>query len=107
MNFYIGNSVNNIDADEYNVEVDDELLDFMRKLRRDVCDDDNILLEIDPYSDVIIPKEKLSKMIEFCDCMLEKFFLANYEEGRETFLRLREISQKAIEQGLSLISVGD
>ena len=52
MNFYIGNSIDEIDEQDVNVEFCDELIDFIYKMSGQVSFDMSKLYQIDPYDDV-------------------------------------------------------
>ncbi len=49
MNFYIGNSIDEVDIQSDNVEFSDELIEFIYKLREQVPFDMSKLYEINPY----------------------------------------------------------
>ena len=110
MNFYIGNSIDEIDEQDGSVEFNDELIDFIYKLRGQVSYDMSKLYEIDPYDDVEVSKNDLSLIIEICNYILDASLLQNYEEleeGNQMLQDLVEIAQKAISRGVGLISIGD
>lgn len=110
MNFYIGNSINEIDEQDVNVEFSDELINFIYKMREQVSFDMSKLYEIDPYDDVEVSKNDLSQIIEICNYILNTSLLQNYEEleeGNQMLQDLVEIAQKAMSRGLGLISIGD
>lgn len=110
MNFYIGSSINDINKQADNVEFSDELIDFIYKMRKHVSLNMSKLYEIDPYSDVVIPKNELSQIIEICKYILDTSLLQTYdamEEGTQMLQALIDIAQKAISRDLGLISIGD
>ncbi len=110
MNFYIGNSIDDIDERDVNVEFSDELIDFIYKLSKQVSFDMSKLYEIAPYDDVVISKNDLSQMAEICNYILDASLLQNYEEldeGNQMLRDLIEIIQKAMSRDLGLISIGD
>lgn len=110
MNFYIGNSINEIDEQDVNVEFSDELLDFVYKLSKHSSFDMSKLYEINPYVDVEISKSDLSQIIEICNYILDTSLLQNYEEpdeGNQMLKDLVEIAQKAQSRDLGLVSIGD
>lgn len=110
MNFYIGNSINEVDEQDVNVEFSDELLDFVYKLSKHDSFDMSKLYEINPYADVEIPKNDLPKIIEVCSYILDTSLLRNYEEpdeGNQMLKDLVEIAQKAQSRDLGLVSMGD
>ena len=60
MNFYIGNSIDEIDEQDVNIEFSDELIDFIYKMSGWVSFDMSKLYKIDPYDDVEVSKNDLS-----------------------------------------------
>lgn len=110
MNFYVGNSLIELDEQDANVEFSDQLIDFIYRLRDQVHIDMSKLYELDPYGDVEIPKDDLYKIIEICKFILQESLLQNYkesDEGKQMLKSLMEIAQEAISKGLGLISIGD
>lgn len=109
MNFYIGNSIDEIEEQDTNIEFSDDLIDFIYKFRRKMLYDARKLYRINPYSDVEISKNDLPQIIEICEYILNASF-QNYqdlEEGEQMLKNLIEISQKAITENSGLISIGD
>lgn len=110
MNFYIGNSIDEIDEQDINVEFSDELIGFIYKMRGQVSFDMSKLYQIDPYDDVEVSKNDLSKITEICKSILDTTLLQDYEEpdeGRQMLQDLLEIIQKAMLKDLGLVSIGD
>lgn len=110
MNFYIGNSLSEINIGEDNVEFSDELMDFIFKLGTKNVPDMNKLYEIAPYSDVEISIMDLPPIIDICNFILRESLLEDYEEpdeGTEMLLNLVQIAQKALKEETGLVSVGD
>lgn len=110
MNFYIGNSIDEIDEQDANVEFSDELIDFIYKLSKQESFDMSRLYEIDPYVDVEVSKNDLSQIIEVCNYILDTSLLQAYEdaaEGNKMLKDLVEIAQKALSRDLGLVSIGD
>ena len=57
MNFYIGNSIDEIDEQDVNIEFSDELIDFIYKMSGRVSFDMSKLYKIDPeYSRAVTPQ---------------------------------------------------
>ena len=110
MNFYIGNSIDKIKEQDYNVQFSDELIDFIYKLKAEVSFDMHQLCEINPYDDVEISKNDLKQIIQICKCILYKKLLCDYDEpdeGNQMLKDLVELAQKALLKDLGLISIGD
>ena len=99
MNFYIGNSIEDIDEQDLNVEFSDELIDFIYKLSKQVSFDMRKLYEIDPYEDVEVSKDDISEIVEICNYILDTLLIQNYkepDEGKQMLQDLVEIAQKAL-----------
>lgn len=110
MNFYIGNSINEIDEQDINIEFSDELIDFIYKLSKQEPFDMSKLYEINPYVDVKVSKNDLYQIIEVCNYILDTSLLQTYEEpdeGNQMLKNLVEIAQKAQSRDLGLVSIGD
>lgn len=110
MNFYVGSAINEFDEQDDNVEFSDELINFIYEMRKYASLDMSKLYEIDPYNDVVIPKNELSQIIEICRYILNTSLLQKYEEMEEGYQMLQgliDIAQEAISRGLGLISIGD
>lgn len=110
MNFYIGNSINEIDNQDVNVEFSDELIDFIYKLSKQVSFDMSKLYEINPYDDAVVSVNDLSQIIEICNYILDASLLQNYEEpdeGNQMMEDLVKIARKAISKNVGLVSIGD
>ena len=110
MNFYIGNSIDEIDKQDVNVEFNDELIDFIYKLSKQVSFDMSKLYEINPYEDVVVSVNDLSQIVEICNYILDTSLLQNYEEPDEGNLMMEDlvkIARKAISRNVGLVSIGD
>lgn len=110
MNFYMGNSINEIDKQDMNVEFSDELIDFIYKLKKQIPLDMSKLYGINPYADVEISISVLPQIIEVCNYILDMSLLHNYEEtdeGNQMLRDLLEFAQKALSRELGLVSIGD
>ena len=110
MNFYIGNSIDEIDEQDVNVEFSDELIDFIYKMSGRVSFDMSKLYKINPYDDAEISKNDLPQIIEICKFILDSALLQDYDEpdqGRQMLQDLLGIIKKAITRELGLVSIGD
>lgn len=109
MNFYIGNSIDEIDEQSVNVEFSDELIDFIYKMRERVSCDMSKLYQIDPY-DVEVSKNDLQQIAEICKYILVTDLLQSYDEpneGIQMVQDLLEIIRKALKRDSGLVSIGD
>ena len=110
MNFYIGNTVEEIDCEDYNIEFCDELIDFIYKLRGICSFDMSKLYQINPYDDVRIPKSDLQQIIGICNYLLKTSLIQTYkgpDEGEEMLRMLINIAGEAMLNDKGLISIGD
>lgn len=110
MNFYIGNSINEIDVQDSNVEFSDELIHFIYKKSKQVSFDMSKLYEIDPYNDVEVAENDLPYIIEICKFILSTSLLDDYgelKEGRRMLHGLAEIAHEAMKRSSGLVSIGD
>ena len=106
MNFYIGDSIDEIDEQDVSVE----LIDFIYKMSGRVSFDVSKLYKIDPYDDVEVSKNDLPQIVEICKSILDSALLQDYEkpdEGRQMLQDLLEIIKKATIRELGLVSIGD
>ena len=110
MNFYVGNSIDEMDERDINVEFSDELINFIYKMRGQVSFDMSKLYQIDPYNDVEISKDDLVEIAMICKNISDSMLLQNYEEpdeGNQMLQDLLEIIQKAMSRDMGLVSIGD
>ncbi len=110
MNFYIGDSIEKLDINSANIELDDSLYQFIYASRNFFEDKIEFLLKIDPYSDVLIPISLVRKLeLEFT-CLLESEILKNYnnyDDAKDDVVDLILLCRKAICMNVGLISIGD
>lgn len=110
MNFYIGNSIHEINVRDENIEFSDELIGFIYKVDKQVLFGMNKLYDIDPYGDVEISKEDLQDIIKICNYLLNSSLIHDYNdetEGIESLKNLIDIAQEALRRNSGLVSIGD
>lgn len=110
MNFYIGNSIDEVDIGNENIEFSDELIAFICKIDKRIMFGMNKLCEIDPYDDVEVAKEDLQDIIAICHYIIESSLLHGYydeSEGTQMLNNLIEIAQDALRRNMGLVSIGD
>jgi hypothetical protein len=110
MNFYIGNSIEEINEQDYNIEFSDDLINYIYQIRNNVSCDMSKLYQINPYSDVEVSQNDLPQIIAICKYILDTEMLKNYDESNEgTHMveDLLDIAQNALSRNLRLISIGD
>ncbi len=114
MNFYIGNSVKIIQQNynAYNVRFDAELCEHIYQKSKNIPFSMQKLFDIDPYNDVVIPKNDLPEIIDICDYILSSDMIKDYEyeepeEGMEEVRSLKRIAEEALANDCGLVSIGD
>lgn len=110
MNFYIGNSIEEINKQDYNVEFSDELINYIYQMRNKVSCDMSKLYQINPYGDVEVLPNDLPQVITTCKYILDTEMLKDYDDSNEGIHMvedLLDIAQKALSRNLRLISIGD
>lgn len=108
MNFYTGNSIEKIKENDENVELDDEMIEYLYSLKEAVPF--AAFFGIDPYSDAIIEKVDIIDMISMCEYILKKQMLNDYEEYEDINLAICELNtmgHRALKKGEKLIVIGD
>lgn len=105
MNFYIGNSVNEININDYNVELDDDLMSIINDLTKKINIDFSVLYDIDPYDDVVISNDHLTKLLDVIKNILSSN--SDYDTLKNTLTDLIKLINKAIFLRTNLISIGD
>ena len=110
MNFYIGNSLDEVDINAENVEFSDELIEFIYKTDNQVKFEMNKLYEINPYDDVEVSKDELQDIIQICNRILDSAVLEGYKDEREGIQMINdliELGQEALGRDMGLVSIGD
>lgn len=110
MNFYIGNSINDININDYNVELDDELLSFINDFHNKTAINVNILYDIDPYDDIVIHNSKLTELLNLLNSIISSNLLIEYDDFiniKSVLTDLIELINCAVRNGENLISIGD
>ena len=110
MNFYIGNKINEYDEYGQTVEVSDDLLSLIYRLRDKSECDLSALYTINPYEDVFVDFEQVKKIKEICWCLLlevEGLYIPDKKYMIDSLTGLLCLSDKAILQKKGLVSIGD
>lgn len=110
MNFYIGNSLDDIKFDDYNIDFSDDLLQYMYNHHKQISSDSNALFEVDPYSDTLLSYENVKEINNICSLFIETGIIENYDdydEGIEMINNLLQITKLAILNKKGLIVIGD
>ncbi len=110
MNFYIGTNIDEIDINQYNIEIYDEIFEQIIKAGRQLNVDVSMISNIDPYDDCVINYQDVKRIVDLCDVVIERKLLDNYldpKEGYEMITGLKAIAMEAIKNKEGLVSIGD
>lgn len=108
MNFYIGNSIEQLNVNEKNVELDDEMMEYLYSIKEIIPF--VAFFTIDPYSDTVVEKEDISDIISMCEYVLKEQVLNDYDESEEMILTISELNDlchNALKQSEKIIIIGD
>ena len=109
MNFYIGNSFEDLKITDRNIEICDDLLEFLYKNNYIVDSKKFVLNEIDPYDDTVIDNSKLQQWLAMCNSIVSSKILEQYEDLDEAgnIEELIILIKEALKNDLNLILIGD
>ncbi|KHS57645.1 hypothetical protein QX51_07415 [Terrisporobacter othiniensis] len=110
MNFYIGNSVKDINLNNKNIEFSDELIEYIYNSRDKVLFDMSKLYDIDPYDDVVILADDIQLIINTCKSILVSTILKDARESEIWTIMLNELinmAQQALSMETGIVSIGD
>lgn len=110
MDFYIGNSIENIDIKKNNVRFSDDLIQYIYNQRLKTDYDLSKLYSIDPYKDVVISNEDILGILQICNFILDSSIMDAYgieDDGELEIKALAELMQAALKTGDSIVSIGD
>lgn len=110
MNFYIGDSVENIDIKRSNVELSDDLIQYIYNQRLKTDYDLSKLYSIDPYDDVVIPNKDILEILKICNFILDSSIMdayGNKDDGQLEIKSLAELIQTALKIGKNIVCIGD
>ena len=109
MNFYIGNTIEDLKINDRSVEFSDDLLEYLNKNKRIFGLEEFVLQEIDPYDDTVIDNSELQQWLSMCDSIVSSNILEQYEDLDETrnVEELIALINEALNNNLNLIVIGD
>ena len=109
MNFYIGNSFEDLKITDRNIEICDDLLEFLYKNNYIVDSKKFVLNEIHPYDDTVIDNSKLQQWLAMCNSIVSSKILEQYEDLDEAgnIEELIILIKEALKNDLNLIIIGD
>lgn len=108
MNFYLGNSIEKMKGDEENVELDDEMLEYLYSIKERIPF--IAFFKIDPYSVIVVEKEDILDIISMCEYILKEQLLNEYEEKEDIKLAISKLSvfgRYALKNGEKMLVIGD
>lgn len=108
MNFYIGNSIETLNENDKNVELDDEIVEYLYSIKELIPY--VAFFTIDPYSDLVVEEEDISDIIMMCEYVTKEQVLNDYDESEEIILAINELidlCHNALKKGEKLIVIGD
>jgi hypothetical protein len=116
LDFYIANSKDIVNAKKMLSTKDDfailseELQGYLYYNKKVNGFNISCLIDIDPYYDTILEGDKIYQIMKVCESILESDFLQRFEninDAINTFIQLKDICKKAIEDDKNIIAVGD
>lgn len=109
MNFYIGNSIEKLNYNSKNVEISDEILEYLNKRGKTLKFENSNLLDIDPYEDTIIENSVLPQWLFMCESIVSSNALDQYTDldAINGFNELIELIKEAINKNFNLFLIGD
>lgn len=108
MNFYVGNSFEQLNVNEINVELDDEMVEYLYSIKEKIPY--VMFFSLDPYSDTVVEKEDISDIILMCEYVLKEQVLNDYSERDHLTFSIKELNDlccKAIKQCKKILVIGD
>ena len=110
MNFYIGDSIEKLNIADSNVEIDDDLYEYVYRNREIFGNGLDTFLGIDQFSDSLIYLKEVRKLQEECEALLISGILKQYQHENEAEAAINElidICDEAYFRRLGLISIRD
>ena len=110
MNFYIGDLISDLDVRDNNVELNDELLDFICKKSKELSFRADEICGLNPYADTEILLTDLPQIVNTCYYLLNNAIFENHPNSGEWSCMVRdliEIAERATIEGSGLICIGD
>lgn len=108
MNFYISNSIEQLDINEKNVELNDDMVEYLYSIKMIIPF--TAFFKLDPYSDTIIEKEDIKDIILMCEYVINEQILNDYVGSKELIVVIREFNDlccNAIKQCKKIVVIGD
>ncbi|MGF6949782.1 hypothetical protein QF028_002287 [Neobacillus sp. B4I6] len=95
-------------ADNY-VHFNERIHSYLIKKEKDYGNDFNLLLNLDPYRQSIIYRDRIPDLVEICEALINKYNLIGEKEREiKTFAKeLKELCEDAIKQKKHIYAIGD
>ncbi|MDR0949639.1 MAG: hypothetical protein LBM69_09015 [Lachnospiraceae bacterium] len=108
MNFYLGYSIEQIDMNDRNVELNDEMIEYLYSLEKMISF--KSFFTIDLYTDTVLKEKDLIDIISMCRSLMDEHVLNDYYEKEALISTIGELSDlccEAIKQCKKVIVIGD
>lgn len=108
MNFYIGNSIEQLKENDENVELDDEMVEYLYSVNEAIPF--LKFFNIDPYSDTVVEKENIIDIISMCEYVLNEQILDDYDEKEEANKIISDLivlGYSALRKEAKILVIGD
>jgi hypothetical protein len=108
MNFYIGNSIEQINVNDKNVELNDEMVEYLYSLKKMIPYESFFALDL--YSDTVVKEKELMDIINMCAFLIDEHILNDYYEREDIISAIGDLNDlccNAIKQREKVIAIGD
>lgn len=108
MNFYINDSIENLEPNDENVELDDNMIDYIYSIKYKLPN--NFFFTIDQYSDTLIDSVEINQILVMCKYIINNEIYENYEDSldlNETIINLYNLCAIAIKKNKKMVIIGD
>lgn len=110
MNFYVGNSFDELNQNSINAYFTAEFAEFLFESRDTLPVDLSWLFEMDPYNDVVLSHHTVHKVFDSCFKLKQLEIWNSYEfpeDGKCAVCDLLKLAEDALGKGKGLVSEGD
>ena len=110
MNFYIGNSISEINRQNENVYFSTEFGDYLFDNKDNLGTDLQWFFDIDPYEIALVDVSTIPSIIESCSILAGLRIWEKYDfpkDGETAIIGLLDMSKKAYDKNKGLVSFGD
>lgn len=110
MNFYIADSLCEVNIEDYNVALSDDIIEYIYSHRKHSFIDLSKLYSIDPYDDAVIPCSEVGIIINICEYLIKSNYLVDYMEKETAKVQITELlglAEEAVSKSCGMVSLGD